>query len=143
MYFCIKINMKLVWFFFFFLLYQFLRLLDLQLAGLSVCMGAVRLAHLAWVTLKSHREERKKNFKPSICLILCKIQQLLFIQVVLVLILNLPFAYLALRRIGRITKKGFFCASGLMTLHIKILLLLKIARITFWHSLELENWRLQ
>ena len=91
--FCIKINMKLVWIFFIFLLYKFLGFKAIQLSRPSAPMRGACLAQLAWdlIVLKSHTEERNKSFKPTLYLFLCKNRQLSFIQVVLVLIFNLPY----------------------------------------------------
>ena len=87
-YFCLKINVKLVLYRNFFLLYDFLSLEYLRLAGPSTVFARARLAQLAGelIAHKNHIEERNIFVKQILHWFLCINEQLLFIQVVFILI---------------------------------------------------------
>ena len=93
-YFCLKINTKLVLYRNFFLLYDFLSLKYLRLAGPSAVFACVRLAQLAGelIAHKNHIKERNIFVKQILHWFLCINKQLLFIQVVFILIWNPPYA---------------------------------------------------
>ena len=67
---------------------------DLKLAGPSAPCARTRSAWLAEdiKTVKTHTEERKKNFKPSSYSLLCKNKQLLLIQVIFISMLDPPYS---------------------------------------------------
>ena len=96
-YFCLKINVKFVLYRNFFLLYDFLSLEYLRLAGPGVVFARASLAQLAGelIAHKNHIKERNIYVKQSLHWFLCISEQLLFIQVVFILIWNPPY-YLGL-----------------------------------------------
>ena len=87
-YFCLKISVKFVLYRNFFLLYDFLSLEYLRLAGPSTVFARACLAQLAGelIAHKNHIEERNIFVKQFLHWFLCINEQLLFIQVVLILI---------------------------------------------------------
>ena len=87
-YFCLKVNVKFVLYRNFFLLYDFLSLEYLRLAGPSTACARARLAQLAGELIghKNHIEERNIFGKQILHWFLCINEQLLFIQVVFILI---------------------------------------------------------
>ena len=87
-YFCLKINVKFVLYRNFFLLYDFLSLEYLRLAGPSAVFARAYLAQLAGelIAHKNHIEERNIFVKQILHWFLYINNQLLFIQVVFILI---------------------------------------------------------
>ena len=87
-YFCPKINVKFVLYRNFFLLYDFLSLEYLKLAGPSAVFARARMAQLAGelIAHKNHIEERNIFVKQILHWFLCINEQILFIQVVFILI---------------------------------------------------------
>ena len=87
-YFCLKINVKFVLYRNFFLLYDFLSLEYLRLAGPSTVFACTCLVQFAGelIAYRNHIEERNIFVKQFLHWFLCINEQLLFIQVVLILI---------------------------------------------------------
>ena len=87
-YFCLKISVKFVLYKNFFLLYDFLSLEYLRLAGPSAVFACTRFAQLAGelIVNKNYIEERNIFVKRFLHLFLGIDEQLLLIQVVFILI---------------------------------------------------------
>ena len=92
-YFCLKINVKFVLYRNFFLLYDFLSLEYLRLAGSIAVFACARLAQLAreLIAHKNLIEERNIFVKQILHWFLCINKQLLFIQVFFISIWNPPY----------------------------------------------------